>query len=632
MTMDFTSDAVEAALNSLASCIRCRERRVGCDRLLPSCQACAAIGAECELYDHVLDARFPRSYLQALHERLRHLEALEASPAAAAAARTRVFGPHVTDARNHSKPTLAPPAASKRLDAHEDDVYEEWGPSSPFAHLRLITNLLNVELTRPLRHGTNFNVDIPLTVNEAQPSHEPRLPPFETASFLWEFYYNSVETIMPIVGRKLGDEDLQHLYSKSPARKNLRACTRAQLVLAQAARCLFRSAATEGSPAQSQAYLQLSDAMFEAAAANLRIVLNDSTHLLDYVSPSVFENEEAHAMAKLQIVLLLVCYVLMAPLKGNVWQLLGFAERLWRNIQNARAQLRRSNSPDGFLVREQARHKPQPNLLYCSFVSLERIVGMAYGRPIDFLDFAEADEPSHRPEDRTVAAMHASILEIRQRIHSAFLAGQQGPSVMGPLPGTPKLGTVEWYDTIRRQADAWYEDWQDAVDENEESRKEWLLSSGRKWRDETLHLAFCLLIQRSPTPASTPASTATSTSGKSPSQRQLLSLDLVAEGRGIVQRLVHDYAYLLRQPFSIKHKGTYIPLVFPRLWVFDMEIFRVAITAAYLAHHRENITGNTQPCMTWEVANCIKLLSRTSAEVDTEGLTEAILALVEGGT
>ena len=60
MTMDFTSDAVEAALNSLASCILCRERRVGCDRLLPSCQACAAIGADCELYDHVLDARFPR--------------------------------------------------------------------------------------------------------------------------------------------------------------------------------------------------------------------------------------------------------------------------------------------------------------------------------------------------------------------------------------------------------------------------------------------------------------------------------------------------------------------------------------------------------------------------------------------
>lgn len=32
--------------------------------------------------------------------------------------------------------------------------------------------------------------------------------------------------------------------------------------------------------------------------------------------------------------------------------------------------------------------------------------------------------------------------------------------------------------------------------------------------------------------------------------------------------------------------------------------------------------------LTWEVSSCIKLLSQTSAEVNTEGLTEAILALV----
>ncbi|KAF2087518.1 hypothetical protein K490DRAFT_21009, partial [Saccharata proteae CBS 121410] len=55
-----TTAAVDQALNSLASCIRCRERRVGCDRMLPSCQACSQIGAECELYDHVLEAKFPR--------------------------------------------------------------------------------------------------------------------------------------------------------------------------------------------------------------------------------------------------------------------------------------------------------------------------------------------------------------------------------------------------------------------------------------------------------------------------------------------------------------------------------------------------------------------------------------------
>lgn len=464
----------------------------------------------------------------------------------------------------------------------------------------------------------------------------------ETSRFLFEFYYNSIDTFMPILGRQLGDQDLHQLYTNCSQRQNMRACTRAQLALAIAARCLFRSAATQGNPAQSQAYLQLSDSMFDASAASLKTVLSDSTQLLDVVSPSAFENEEAHAMAKLQIVLLLVCYVLCAPKKGNVWQLLGFAERLWRNMQNARAQLRRSNSPDGHLVREQALHRPQPNLLYCSFVSLERMVGMAYGRPIDFLDFAEADEPTHRPEDKSVAALHAAILDLKQSVHAAFLSGHQEEpcGILGPAPGTPKTGSPEWYYGIKRQAEAWFEQWIDAVEtmtrdaspseaaEGErisDSRKHFLLSTGRKWRDEALHLAFCLLMLAQQQASTT---TATPGAGRSPLQKQqALSPELLAEGRNVVRWLVQDYAYLLRQPFTITHGAAQIPLVFPRHWVFDLEVFRTAVTAAYLSHHRDGGTGSGG--MTWEVANCVKLLTNTSAEVDAEGLCEAILALVE---
>ncbi|EKG16062.1 hypothetical protein MPH_06756 [Macrophomina phaseolina MS6] len=452
-----------------------------------------------------------------------------------------------------------------------------------------------------------------------------------------EFYYNSINSIIPALERKLGDQDLEQLYTNCSQRQNMRACTRAQLALAIAARCLFRSAATKGTPAESQAYLQLSDSMFESAASTLKIVLSDSTQLLDPISPSAFENEEAHAMAKLQIVLLLVCYVLCAPQKGNVWQLLGFAERLWRNMQNARAQLRRSNSPDGHLVRELARHRPEPNLLYCSFVLLERLVGLAFGRPIDFLDFAEADDPTHRPEDKSVAALYTMILELKHSVHSAFLSGQQEPGgVLGPAPGTPKSGSVEWYYGIKRHAEAWFDEWVDAVElmtrdaspvDGVETRriaagrKQFWLSTGRKWRDETLHLAYTLLLQTTPTPASTPAS------GKFAPLGQL-SPELLAEGRGIVRRLVSDYAYLLRQPFTITHQGSQIPLVFPRLWIFDLEVFRTAVTAAFLSHHRDSLPSENSS-LTWEISNCVKLLSSTSSEVDTEGLCEAILALVE---
>ncbi|OJD29892.1 c6 transcription factor [Diplodia corticola] len=674
--MDFPSATVQQALNSLASCIRCRERRVGCDRLLPSCQACQAIGAACELYDHVLDAKFPRSYLQQLHLRLQHLEQIEARLQPQADFRATVqptsssssssYSAHVAHQRRlRSVPSLPsirssssvsdasspsppePPLAARPSDVADRDseARGEWGPSSALAHLRLVAALLNVELTRPLYQALSFKVDVPVT--QPQPSllqvpglnpPQPPLPPLETAQFLLEFYYNSIDSIMPILGRKLGDQDLDQLYTNCSQRQNLRACTRAQLALAVGARCLFRSAATKGTPAQSQAYLQLSDSLFESAAASLKTVLSDSSTLLDAVSPSAFENEEAHAMAKLQIVLLLVCYTLCAPQKGNVWQLLGFAERLWRNMQNARAQLRKSNSPDGYLVREQARHRPRPNLLYCSFVSLERLVGMGYGRPIDFLDFAEADEPTHRPDDKSVAALYAAILDLKQSVHASYLSGQQEPGgILGPAPGTPKTGSLEWYSNVKRKASAWFEQFSDAIEfmtrdgspmdstdtqRMTDGRKQFWLSTGRKWRDETLHLAFGLLLHNTPTPASTPAS------GRSTSQRQLLPPELLTEGRNIVQRLVNDYTYLLRQPFTLTHEGRQIPLVFPRLWVFDLEIFRTAVTAAYLSHHRDIVPG-TKSSMNWEVANCVKLLSSTSAEVDAEGLCEAILALIE---
>lgn len=625
------------------------------------------------LYDINLppDSSDEPSYLQQLHLRLQHLEQLEAQlqsdsrpHAVAQPASSSSYSAHVahqrrlrsvpslpslrssssvSDASSPSPPDPSHPALPTDAVDADSEARSEWGPSSALAHLRLVAGLLNVELTRPLYQALSFKVDVPLTQLQssllAVPSlnaPQPPLPPLETAQFLLEFYYNSIDAIMPILGRKLGDQDLQQLYTNSSQRQNMRACTRAQLALAVGGRCLFRSAATKGTPAQSQAYLQLSDSLFESAAASLKIVMGDSSTLLDVVSPSAFENEEAHAMAKLQIVLLLVCYTLCAPQKGNVWQLLGFAERLWRNMQNARAQLRKSNSPDGYLVREQARHRPKPNLLYCSFVSLERLVGMGYGRPIDFLDFSEADEP--RPDDKSVAALYTIILDLKQSVHASYLSGQQdGVGILGPAPGTPKIGSIEWYTNVKRKAGAWFEQFSDAIEfmtrdgspmdstdmqRMTDGRKQFWLSTGRKWRDETLHLAFGLLIHNTPTPASTPAS------GKSASQRHLLPPDLLAEGRGIVQRLVNDYSYLLRQPFTLTHEGRQIPLVFPRLWVFDLEIFRTAVTAAYLSHHRD-IAPGTKSSMNWEVANCVKLLSSTSSEVDAEGLCEAILALIE---
>ncbi|KAK8169794.1 hypothetical protein IWX90DRAFT_189696 [Phyllosticta citrichinensis] len=543
------------------------------------------------------------------------------------------------------------------------EVFSEWGPSSAMAHLRLVATLLNVQIARPLHKVVEFAVDIPSARAPVPTSDmKPPLPPIQTSEFLLEFYYQCVDKFQPILGRELGDRDLEQLYAGRGTPETFRPCTRARLVLAIAARCLFRSTTTQGvsqaaksqGASQSQAYLELSDNMFEAAVSNLRMVFQDSNSLLEVVSSSAFENEEAHAMAKLQIVLLMVCYVLTAPGKGNIWQLLGFAERLWRSIQNARSQLRRSSGQAQLFNNTRS----TPNFLYTSFISLERMVGMAFGRPIDFLDFAEDDEPTFSPQDTTVPALHAAILEIRQKVHSTFLSCT-GPqeSRRGTLSSIDNAtGSLEWYFTIRNRADEWFDKWQKTVEQmsgesasnrgpprqSGDDSKDFMVLTGCKFRDETLHLAFCLLLQKQanavPQVHSGPVQNPMANNFRFRRRVSMLPPDVLAEGRGIVHRLTSHLTVLLRRAFYIQDPPSlrHVPLVFPRTWIADIEIFRVAVTAAYLSKcslRPEDTSsarsGVREMDMTWEVASCIKLLNQTSAEVNTEGLTEAVLSLVQ---
>ncbi|KAK7512443.1 uncharacterized protein IWZ02DRAFT_493879 [Phyllosticta citriasiana] len=616
------------------------------------------------------------SYLQALYLRLQHLEAIEAHVAPQLQARAVVAAANITSPSR--QPTTFPSLASNSPSVSEGsstslagssnshpqrlaeiktryEVFSEWGPSSAMAHLRLVTTLLNVQITRPLHRIVPFPVDIPSArAPVATSDAKPQLPPFQTSQFLLEFYYQCVDRFQPILGKELGDRDLEQLYAGRGTPETYRSCTRARLALAIAARCLFRSATTQGTASQSQAYLEISDEMFDAAVSSLRIVFQDSNSLLEVVSSSAFENEEAHAMQKLQIVLLMVCYVLTAPGKGNIWQLLGFAERLWRSIQNARSQLRRSSGQAQLLNKTRS----PPNLLYTSFISLERMIGMAFGRPIDFLEFAEDDEPTYAPGDKTIPALHAAMLEMRQNVHATFLrcTGPQESrrGILSSIDETP--GSLEWYFTIRKRADEWFKQWQESIEQmsgeavpnqgpsqqSGDGSKDFLVLTGCKFRDETLHLAFCLVLQKSASAAQQvqggPIQSPFGNNFRFRRRVPVLPPDLLAEGRGIVHRLTSHLTRLLRRAFYIQNPPSlrHVPLVFPRTWIADVEIFRVAVTAAYLSkcslsqdERGGTRIGNREMDMTWEVASCIKLLNQTSAEVNTEGLTEAVLSLVQ---
>ncbi|KAF1941931.1 hypothetical protein EJ02DRAFT_188710 [Clathrospora elynae] len=64
---------LEALIQSLPACKRCRDCRRGCDTLLPKCRQCTKAGVECMFYDHGRNELLPRSYISELVDHVRRL-------------------------------------------------------------------------------------------------------------------------------------------------------------------------------------------------------------------------------------------------------------------------------------------------------------------------------------------------------------------------------------------------------------------------------------------------------------------------------------------------------------------------------------------------------------------------------
>lgn len=59
---------------SISACNRCRSRKTKCDQLFPSCTACTKANVECIGIDAATGREVPRSYVDWLEKRVKHLE------------------------------------------------------------------------------------------------------------------------------------------------------------------------------------------------------------------------------------------------------------------------------------------------------------------------------------------------------------------------------------------------------------------------------------------------------------------------------------------------------------------------------------------------------------------------------
>ncbi|OJJ01272.1 hypothetical protein ASPVEDRAFT_82796 [Aspergillus versicolor CBS 583.65] len=66
---------LDALLQLLPACTRCRSVRKRCDTLLPECANCTRSGLQCTFYDPISKESLPREYISSLVEHLRSLEA-----------------------------------------------------------------------------------------------------------------------------------------------------------------------------------------------------------------------------------------------------------------------------------------------------------------------------------------------------------------------------------------------------------------------------------------------------------------------------------------------------------------------------------------------------------------------------
>lgn len=69
----------QAGTRFIASCNRCRRRKIKCDTGIPSCHACADSNTSCEYHDTNLNADVPRARIISLEQHLQYLNSQEAA-------------------------------------------------------------------------------------------------------------------------------------------------------------------------------------------------------------------------------------------------------------------------------------------------------------------------------------------------------------------------------------------------------------------------------------------------------------------------------------------------------------------------------------------------------------------------
>jgi hypothetical protein len=416
--------------------------------------------------------------------------------------------------------------------------------------------------------------------SDMQPSLS--LPPLAVAKQLCSHYITSIETFTPIIGKENLERDVDEYYSlrdNGVESANLITIqTRVTAVLAIALQLWSFSRRGKRASGEQHNYRMTARSLFRAATSNLSSVLEPVNNGPVLRSSGVPRNHEIKdkVIDQLQTILLLTTYLMVDPSQGNVWQLLGFADRLWHSTCSAHTLANMSNE-----------RRRRTIMLRSCFLQHERMIGTAFGRPIDEYRNEEEDESDEQEQEQelpSLSSLWSSIWRLKADIHALFLRDNNS-----------RPQTALWDTDLLKgyQADiaTWLDRWKMASqnafvssgDADPSSMASLLYLCGLVQANEALHNAFCLILRESHVRSSDSSG---SSPGSGPGRRD--DAQFIALGQSFVAALLDSYVRLRDEADRIQPGGTEAigsgTLTYPFHWLRGLELIRAAATIIFFRH------------------------------------------------
>ncbi|OAP59996.1 hypothetical protein AYL99_04998 [Fonsecaea erecta] len=476
-----------ACRRSVLSCVRCRKRKSKCDRQLPSCSQCVAVGAECRGFNSARGAAIPRSIVHHLENEIASLELKLAAlgcdeaeiqgetdhketpnlnlsvlatatmmdePSRVSSSETEIREQHVAVEHATNRPTPSTPSHHRRTSSTRDATKERVIASAEIQSMINATLPVGPSLTdvvRRVRMGLTPSLVLSPEAKEQALSKTPAQNrdsepetdvstlaslPSHVVHTLVKKYVQRMLPVHPFLYEPTIWEQLDRVLLKIPRAEGIESCPQTVrldydfLVIY----LILSVSATLGSAkvGQGARCMAFSEALFKEG---IRHLSQNAAYPSD--------------MAWIQVTLLILQYASINPKLGNVWILSGFAMRNCLELGLHR-EVSESMGLDPLTIDLRRR-------IFWAAYCMDRSICAALQRPLSIPDPAIDTSVMSVLEDRCITA------------HGLDHRGQ----------ATKKLA-IRWIEFRRVQSTIIEVHFQSRLLEPQQTWQEWLMATERR--------------------------------------------------------------------------------------------------------------------------------------------------------